>query len=243
MVNIIKGQKVSLEGLKTFNLGINWNQASYPDYDIDASILLLSENGKLEEEENFIFYNHHISKCSSVILSTNSSNAYKKNIEVNLDKTPDDISRLIFVLTIDNGDTLNQRFGNIENIQVDLVDNQNSTFYQYFLAPLSNETALILMEIYRNKGEWKLQATGNGFNAGLDKILEQYGSDKVNVTEESATIHPIQNIEIKKESEDSTSKESTINLTKITLEKKGDVVKINLSKAKKIEEIHLKLLW
>lgn len=116
---LIKGQKITLGEINKFNVGINWDQSSFLNYEIDASIILLSDRDKLEEESNFIFYNNPKSICSSVILNENNNN-YKKNIEIDLNKIPIDVSRLVFVLTIDNGDALNHRFENIKDITFDL---------------------------------------------------------------------------------------------------------------------------
>lgn len=245
---LIKGQKITLGEINKFNVGINWDQSSFLNYEIDASIILLSDRDKLEEESNFIFYNNPKSTCSSVILNEDNNN-YKKNIEIDLNKIPIDVSRLVFVLTIDNGDSLNHRFGNIKDITFDLCDkNSNLPLYKYSVDQLTNETAIIIVEIYKHNSIWKLQTTGNGFNSGLDKILSQYASDKVKVHEEQSVqeiqekVEEIQKIDVKVE-KDETNKNTSISLIKVNLEKKGDSTKFDLSKSKKIEKIYAKLFW
>lgn len=234
---ILKGQKITLDQLK-FNIGINWNQGDHQNYEIDTSLMLLSDRNKLEEEENFIFYNNLKSRCGGVELKAQASGGYKKNFTINLEKISSDASRLMLILTIDNGDKLNQRFGNIKEIEIDLLsENSKEILYKYRVDGLTSETALILAEIYKHNNEWKLKAVGNGFNAGLDKILEEYGSDKVKVKDEQAPAKDITKAENKP------PEHSGITLTKITLEKKGDVTKINLSKTKKIDKIYVKLSW
>lgn len=244
---VTKGQKVSLNNYQSslLYIGINWNQDSFKDYEIDSSVMMLSESGKLEEEENFIFYNNPKSKCQSVELNSSPLNNYKKSFTIDLNKTSNDISRIMFLLTIDNGDSLNHRFGNIKDIQIDLLDSSKQVVFKYQVDQLTSETAIILSEIYKRNNEWKLQLVGNGFNAGLDKILEEYGSDKVKVqSTETQTINKSDYIDLVPKSEPikTEPEKPTISLTKITLEKKGDVARINLSKSK-IGNIQAKLFW
>jgi tellurium resistance protein TerD len=39
----------------------------------------------------------------------------------------------------------------------------------------SIETALVFGEIYRNSGEWKFRAVGQGFQGGLGAMAKSYG--------------------------------------------------------------------
>lgn len=186
---ITKGQKLSLEKefkSKSYIVAIKWDQSSVPSYEIDSSVLLLSSRGKIEEEDDFIFYNNLSSKDGSVRMDASPLSGYKKTTGISLEKISSEISRLMFILTIDNGDKLNQRFGNIKNITAELLDpNSKSVLLQYTIEGLTNETAVIAIEIYKHNNEWKIQSTGNGFNSGLDAILKEYGSEKVQVQEDS----------------------------------------------------------
>jgi stress response protein SCP2 len=190
MKNITKGQKLSLEKelpSKSFVTGLKWNQSAASDYEIDVSIMMLSERGKLEKDENFVFYNNLKSECGGVIMHENPVNDYKKSALINTAKIASDISRLLFVLTIDNGDQLNQRFENVKNITAEIADESGrEVALQYNVEGLTQETAVIVLEIYKHNNEWKLQATGNGFNSGLAAILKEYGSEAVQVQEDAS---------------------------------------------------------
>ena len=39
----------------------------------------------------------------------------------------------------------------------------------------STETAMIFGEVYRNSGEWKFRAVGQGYSTGLAGIARDYG--------------------------------------------------------------------
>jgi tellurite resistance protein TerA len=246
MKNILKGQKLSIEKeilSGSFIIGLSWDQSSNPNYDIDASVMLLSERGKLEEEGNFVFYNNLNSLSSEVKMHSSPVGNYKKTFHIDLKKVSSDVSRIIFIITIDNGDSLNHRFGGVKSIKADLVDemNQNAVL-RYEVEDLTKETAVILLELYKRNNEWKIQAVGNGFNAGLAAILKEYGSEKVSIDNQ-----PQRNaapIVAKKEDIAPTKVQPSISLSKITLEKKGDSTKIDLSKHDVDKsEIHINLNW
>ncbi len=188
MKNITKGQKISLDkeiNSKSFFIGLKWDQSSALDYEIDTSIMLLSDNGKLEKEEDFVFYNNLSSPNGEVKIQNKALDNYKKSIEVNLDKVEKNISRIMFILTIESGDELNRRFNKVKNISANLIDLSKNSLLEYKVDDLNQETAIIVFEIYKHNNEWKLQATGNGFNSGLSALLNQYGSDAVKVADEN----------------------------------------------------------
>src|SRR5688572_3379575 len=129
MKNIQKGQKLLLANElsdKSFNIGINWEQPANQGYEIDSSVMLLSERGKFEKEEDLIFYNNLSSSCGSVKMHSIPIAAFKKSLEIDLDKITNETSRIMFILTIDNGDTLNHRFENVTGISFNLTDKANN---------------------------------------------------------------------------------------------------------------------
>ena len=83
----------------------------------------------------------------------------------------------MFIFTIDNGESLNQRCENVNDLTVDIAGETNGL--QFKIEGLTKETAVILFEIYKRNNEWKIQAVGDGFNAGLDAILKQYSGDNL----------------------------------------------------------------
>ena len=52
----------------------------------------------------------------------------------------------------------------------------NSEIARYDLSEdASTETAMLFGEVYRNKGEWKFKAVGQGFAGGLGPMARNYG--------------------------------------------------------------------
>jgi tellurite resistance protein TerA len=258
MKQVEKGQRLPLlseDVADTFLVGVFWDQSSVQGYDIDASVMLLSERGKLEEEGNFVFYNNSRSICGGVTMSGSPVGHYRKVFSVDLRKLSSGISRLMFIMTIDNGDALNQRFGSVKNISVDILnDRTQNAMLQFKVEGLSTETAVITMEIYRKNNEWRLQANGSGFNAGLAAILKNYGSEKVQVEDHHAPAPPPtpppapprqQPPPTPPPAPPPPKQEPRVSLSKITLEKKGDKASIDLTKrgVGDNNELHINLNW
>jgi len=172
-VNLIKGQKVDLTkgnaSLKELVVGLGWDGSNGGDtIDCDASALILGENGKLSSSKSIIYFGNKSSKCKSVIHQgdnlTGEGEGDDEQIVVNLTKVPDDISKIVFVVNIYNCASKKQHFGMIKNAYIRIMDKSaNSELIKFNLSnDYNNMTSLIMGEVYRNKGEWKFTAIGEG---------------------------------------------------------------------------------
>ena len=71
-VTLSKGQNVSLSktdpSLKHILIGLGWDARSSngEDFDLDASVFMAAENGKVLDDAHFVFYNQLVSPCGSV---------------------------------------------------------------------------------------------------------------------------------------------------------------------------------
>ncbi|CCQ70875.1 Tellurium resistance protein TerD [Crocosphaera watsonii WH 0402] len=97
---------------------------------------------------------------------------------VNFTKIPNEVKKLVFVVTIHEADKRSQNFGQIDNAFVRLVDVQTKAeILRYDLTEdYSIETALITAEIYNKDGEWRMTAVGSGYQGGLQAILNRYSN-------------------------------------------------------------------
>ena len=188
-ISLEKGQRVSLEkvapGLEAVLVGLGWdiNQTdSGTDFDIDASIFMLGGNEKIVSEKHFIFYNNPKSPdpdASVEYMGDNSTGAGEGDDEVilvNLKKVPSEVEKLVFTVTIHEADKRQQNFGQVQNAFVRLVDvKTKDEVLRYDLAEdYSIETALILAELYRKDGTWRMNAIGSGYEGGLQALLNRY---------------------------------------------------------------------
>ena len=187
-ISLKKGQKVGLTktnpGLKEVLIGLGWDTNKYDggkDFDLDASIFLLGANGKVASDDDFVFYGNLKHKSGSVEhLGDNLTGAGEgddEQIKVDLSKVPAEVEKIDFTVTIYEAEERKQNFGQVENAFIRVMDaTNNKELIRYDLGEdFSIETAVVIGELYRNKGEWKFNAIGSGFSGGLASLGKNYG--------------------------------------------------------------------
>lgn len=186
-VSLSKGGNVSLSktdpGMKNVLIGLGWDVRATDgqDYDLDASVFLLAENGKVRNDLDFIFYNNLRSADGSVEHTgdnrTGEGDGDDESIKIKLDKIPADVAKLVFVVTIHDATVRRQNFGQVEGAFIRLVndDNQIEVARYDLTEDASTETAMLFGELYRHNGEWKFRAVGQGYAGGLASVCAQYG--------------------------------------------------------------------
>ena len=187
-INLQKGQKVSLTkgnpGLKNIMIGLGWDVNRYDggaDFDLDAAVFMLGENGKTPTSDEFIFYGNLVHKSGAIEHMgdnlTGQGDGDDEQIKVDLTKVPDNIQKMDFTVTIYEADKRHQNFGQVDNAYIRIVDeNTNEELIRYDLGEdFSIETAVVVGEIYRYNGEWKFNAIGSGFQGGLAALCGNFG--------------------------------------------------------------------
>ncbi len=188
-VSLSKGQKVSLEkvapGLVAAFVGLGWDVKvtdTGTDFDLDSSVFLLGANDKLVSDKHFIFYNNLASPDPDESVKhmgdnlTGAGEGDDEAVIIDLRKVPAEVQKIVFTVTIHEADKRKQNFGQVQNAHVRLVDVQTKEeVLRYDLAEdYSIETALIMAELYRKDGEWRLSAVGSGYEGGLQSLLNRY---------------------------------------------------------------------
>lgn len=186
-VNLQKGGNVSLSrtdpGLQTVLCGLGWDArvTTGADFDLDCSVFMVTASGKVRSDSDFIFYNQPMAADGSVEhLGDNRTGAGEGDDEavvVHLEKVPQDITRLVFAVTIHEADTRRQNFGQVQNAFMRVVNKQsNQELARFDLSEdFSTETSVIFGEVYRNGAEWKFKAVGQGFSGGLVEVARNHG--------------------------------------------------------------------
>jgi len=186
-VALSKGGNVSLSkedpGMNRAMVGLGWDARSSDgaDFDLDASVFMLNNGGKVRADTDFIFYNNLQSTCGSVLHSgdnrTGAGEGDDEMVRVDLSRVPSDVARLIFAVTIHEADTRRQNFGMVSNAFIRVVnEDSGKEIARYDLSEdVSTETAVVFGEIYRHNNEWKFRAVGQGFAGGLGPLARSYG--------------------------------------------------------------------
>ncbi|WP_161882220.1 TerD family protein [Deinococcus alpinitundrae] len=186
-ITLAKGGNLSLSkqdpSLVNAVLGLGWDVRSTDgqDFDLDASAFLLTASGKVRADSDFIFYNQMKSTDGSVEHTgdnrTGAGEGDDEQIKIDLSKVPADIQTVAFTVTIHDAEARRQSFGQVRNAFIRLVNEKsNNEIVRFDLGEdFSTETAVIFAEIYRNAGEWKFRAVGQGFAGGLGALARNYG--------------------------------------------------------------------
>ncbi|NHM29218.1 TerD family protein [Neobacillus terrae] len=187
-VSLSKGQKVDLTknnpGLKNVVVGLGWDTNKYDggnDFDLDSSVFLLGENGKVTTESDFVFYNNPKGGNASVEHTgdnrTGAGDGDDEQVKVSLGTVPANIQRIAFTITIHDAETRNQNFGQVSNAYARIFNEETGEeLIRYDLGEdFSIETALVVGELYRHNGEWKFSAIGSGYQGGLAALATDFG--------------------------------------------------------------------
>lgn len=194
-INLTKGQRISLKkeapGLTKVMCGLGWDVSETKglfglfkgnDFDLDASVLCLTKKDKLKSKSDVVYYGN-LNHSSGAITHlgdnlTGEGDGDDEEISVDLTKIPDDILKLVFVVHIYKARQRQQSFGQVKNAFVRLVNlsnNQEIARYSLLGDEYGGKTAMILAEVYRDQGEWKMQAVGKGLMVnGLQEMTNQY---------------------------------------------------------------------
>jgi len=186
-VSLAKGGNVSLTkaapGLTAVNVGLGWDvrTTTGADFDLDASALLCGAAGKVLSDQHFVFFNNLKSPDGAVEHTgdnlTGEGEGDDEMIKVSLAGLPAEVEKVVFPVSIHEADQRGQSFGQVTNAFIRVVNQaDNVELARYDLSEdYSTETALVFGELYRNGGEWKFRAVGQGYASGLAGIARDFG--------------------------------------------------------------------
>lgn len=186
-VSLSKGGNVNLSkeapNLNKIIVGLGWAERSTDGeaFDLDANAFLLNTDGKVRNDGDFCFYNNKVVANGAVEHTgdnkTGAGEGDDETLKVELSKVPADVDRVTFCVTIHEGETRKQNFGQVRNAYIRVINaDGNVELARYDLSEdASTETAMIFGELYRNAGDWKFRAVGQGFAGGLAPLAKSFG--------------------------------------------------------------------
>ena len=174
---IEKGQKVAIEDqmkLTKINAKLGWNVIN-PDCDVDVSAFLLDNTGKVIGDSWFVFYGQETSPDGSTVFSTDQGQD-REIISIDFTKLNPDVSKIVFVLTINEAIEKHLNFSMLKDAYIRIMDSSNSELVSFKMKEYySNITSMMIGEIYHYNGVWKFNAIGNGVARDLAGLCELYG--------------------------------------------------------------------
>jgi len=184
-IELTKGERFNLSketpDFSKIAIALGWQVSqTAQNCDIDASVFMLAADGRIPDEKYFVFYNNLTSPDGAVRHSGASRNGQidgdDETVYVDLSKINSAIQEIVFVVTIHEGEEKNQSFSQVTNAFIRLYNRETlSELVRYNLNQIfSQETALEFGRLYKKNGEWRFQAVGQGYNAGLQSFVDKY---------------------------------------------------------------------
>ncbi|MFF3015050.1 TerD family protein [Streptomyces sp. NPDC057939] len=146
---------------------------------LDVSGLLLTADGKVRSDADFIFYNQ---PSGPGITYRSGGGSAPDSITVDTAALPPGIERIVVTAS---PDAAGQTFQGVEPTAT-VRDAVGGSVIATFTPPqLGSETALVVVEVYQRGGAWKVRAVGQGYSNGLAGIATDFG---VSVEDEPAPV-------------------------------------------------------
>lgn len=171
MTTLTKGQKIPLAslGLGLDEVGVSVSHGSA--LVTDVAMFGLDEFGKLSDEAYMTFYNQPKSPCGAVAFDG-------QGFVVRLSALNPKIHTLTLAITIDGQGTARALQGLVVALK-----KHTQTVATFSPSDLADEKAVMLLSFYK-KGEWRVNAVGQGFNGGLASLIRHFGGE---VAEDNAS--------------------------------------------------------
>jgi stress response protein SCP2 len=168
---IKKGQRLSIKELQSSQIKILYeHHSATSNLDIDSYCFALRDNGKVSCDEDLIFFGNTEAYNHSIKTSTADG---KPLVLIDLEKVDSAVSRIAVCYSI-YGDESSQNFSKVISPMIRIFGGEKEV-YRFELNDLTEEKTVVAAEIYRYKGEWKMNFVGAGYKSGLKQLCEGYG--------------------------------------------------------------------
>lgn len=148
---------------------------------LDVSGLLLTADGKVRSDDDFIFYNQ---PTGPGVTYRSGGGTSPDAITVDTTAVPPGIEKIVVTAS---PDAAGQTFQGIEPTATIRNADDNAVLASFTPPRLGTETALVIVEVYLRNGAWKARAVGQGYANGLAGIATDFG-----VTVEEPAPAPVQ---------------------------------------------------
>ncbi|WP_322759626.1 TerD family protein [Frankia sp. Cr2] len=132
---------------------------------LDIAALLVTASGKVRSDADFVFFNQPTGPGVRLLPPS--------ALEFALALVPADIDKVVITGSLDGSGPLT--FATVQALQVSVRDLRGGELARFDPVGLTVETALVLVELYRRQGAWKVRAVGQGYASGLAGIATDFG--------------------------------------------------------------------
>lgn len=159
----------------TLKVGLGWDMAMghSEELDLDASCIAIRKDGSYD----VVYYNRLENLNGSIRHAgdnlTGAGYGDDEEIFVKLSKVPRDFERLVFCVNIFGAKEWGQRFGQVSNAFIRMVDHQNRELVRHFLRhKFERQTFVTFAMLERDEAGWVMKPLGYGHGEMLDTPVE-----------------------------------------------------------------------
>lgn len=183
---------------------------------VDSACFGLDAARKLSDDRYMTFFNQPASPCGAVKLAGDG------RFDFDLAKLPASIESLTMTLAVDGAGTMSKLGSCVATLT---RGGSAAASYAFDGSLFSGERAIMLLELYRKDGQWRLNAVSQGFNGGLDALVTHFGGSVADKPAAPSAPPPPPAPSAQPPSPPP-APPSKVSLSKITLDKRGDQISL-----------------
>lgn len=167
-MQITQGQRLPLSNIlqgQSLTLAVQIQSSDV----IDFVCFGVDAQGKLSDDRYMVFFNQPSTPCASVKIED------QGRFQINLAQLPATIDRLVFTASIDGTGTMSAI--GASHFTVSNPAGQTVAQCAFSGATFSAEKAIMVAELYRKNGEWRLLSNLQGYAQGLDALVNHFGGE------------------------------------------------------------------
>ncbi|MBW0114307.1 TerD family protein [Pseudonocardia abyssalis] len=166
---VVGGEVIDLPDAGAWTVNAAWRADALAEgTEVDVVAFLLDADERVVADEDFVFYNAPVSEHGAVALSVDGDS--EQSLRVDLTQLDEQHSKIVVAAALVGGAT----FGDLGAVAL-AVDGDLVTAATATLDAATTERTLLLAEIYRRDGSWRLRAIGQGYDDGLAELAARYG--------------------------------------------------------------------
>lgn len=166
---LARGEVIDLPDTSVWTMNVAWRADALGDgVEIDVIAFLVDADERVIADEDFVFYNAPVSDHGAVALSVDGDS--EQSIRVDLALLEEQHTRIVIAAALAGDAT----FGDLGAISL-AIDGGLIPAAAATLDAATSERTMLLGEIYRRGGSWRLRAIGQGYDDGLAELATHYG--------------------------------------------------------------------
>lgn len=181
-------------GLDNIRVELTWQ-----DGDLDTQAWLLNQDGLIVNDEGFVFYNSEnrteafdrakhgnkknyllstrpMSADGAVLGAKDEQQGGIETINICLSKIAPDVQEVLISATVYEGTS----FGSVKDAKITIIDEESGDALCFFelTKDYKTEDAVVAGRfLIDDDGEWEFEAMGNGYNGGLQTLVDMYAEE------------------------------------------------------------------